>query len=248
MRGKAARESKPDPQRAPTPPVTTHRVYADAPDPGTASGMLPPFRPSAAAREIEREVAGEAGDPLDLDAVAMSDSDGLLDVGSEGVGEADERLEVALADVGEVSAIPELEDSADDEPNGDDESWDALGEALQVAVTRANPPFAEDLVRSADPKDRVVIEEPFEGSLGPGTQNDEARRAEVDVPGPITRPSGAKPQRDRFTEDLAATLESLAGSLRAQGFNALGDAVARGGRLESSLALFLAGYRAGRGE
>lgn len=241
MQGEAAQEWNPDPRRVPEPPVKTHRIHSDAPDPGAAGGLLPPFTPGTTD-------AGPHTDLIEvLEPTAATPLEPTADVELEPI--ADIALESAQA---EPAADPEIEEAwlLDEIVDVDEEPHDALGEALQEAVARAAPPFAEDLVRSGEQDDQAVIQEPPVSAAPPGASPEqvEVGTGDAEMTGALDRPGAANPSNDGFTEGLASTLESLAGSLRARGFNALDDAFARGDRLEASLALFLAGYRAGRGE
>lgn len=294
MQGEAVRGWN-DPQRTPEPPVTTRHTHADAPDPGVASGPLPPFRPgttdTAAHTDITEELEQTADAPLEptadvevepiADILPESDDIALGSTADAPVGTADDvGLEPVAdllldADAGAEPDVPttvtdsetvrpdppdpaadaEVEEAwlLDEIVETDEEPWDALGAALQEAAARADPPLAEDRVRSGEQNDRAAIEEP-PVSPGSATAPDASGQqaglgtGDADIVGALDRSGAANPSTDGFTEGVAATLESLASSLRARGFNALDEAFARGDRLEVSLALFLAGYRAGRGE
>lgn len=298
MQGEAARGWNPVPQRVPEPPVTTRRVYSDAPDPGAARGPLPPFRPATpdvgphaniiealeptadtpleptADVELEpiADILPESADvPLGstedapVETTVETTDDGGVEPAADLLLDAEPRVEPDASTTGTASASEagrpdqaepavdtEIEEAwlLDEIVEADQEPWDALGEALQEAVARAAPPFAEDLVRSDEQNDPAVIQEPPVSAAPPGASpaQVDAGTGGADIAGALDRAGAANPSTDGFTDGLAATLESLAASLRARGFNALDDAFARGDRLEASLALFLAGYRAGRGE
>lgn len=158
-------------------------------------------------------------------------------------------------------------------PREVDDSWDPLGEALHDAVSLGEAPVEGAYPQALETplsfeseagdapgvggvdgllglEETEVVDEPaaVRGEAVAATSSVSAIEAAGPEQPERAGPVGGGAPADAFTLELAATLESLADRLRAQGVAGLGGALAQGDRLESSLALFLAGYRAGRGE
>jgi hypothetical protein len=176
------------------------------------------------------------------------------------VGDAslDSEEEVLLLSADAVVEEEPAGEVAFEEPRADEEPWAAFDRAVKEAISwpEPAPAEAETVTEGREPVAEIV---PDEGEYAELPLEPAAREAAF-TPALETAPAAADavymtpaetpsaPAADPLAADVAARLEALAERLRRDGFGALGDAIARGDRLDASLALLLAGFRAGRGE
>lgn len=154
-------------------------------------------------------------------------------------------------------------------PPEEDQPWEAFGRALQDALSWAG--LAAEETPPAEPGTLLGEAAPVESSFEPPPVFEYAEdwvtmpAAEAAERQPLPPPEilsevgqpaapdvvtaeapTAGAAVDPVAADVADRLQSLADRLRTEGLAGLAEAIARGDRLEASLALFIAGYRAGR--
>jgi hypothetical protein len=164
---------------------------------------------------------------------------------SEPAGEAFEEIGVATAGF-EGDEIVSADSIAGEQP------WDAFGRALKESISWAD-------LQPPDPTSELELTEELHAHQPLDTSDQEWAAVEPVKAGfpaqlqpslpALSTPTTPQPlAHDPFADQLADRLQTLAIRLRHEGLRAIADAIAQGDRLEASLALFLAGYRAGRGE
>ncbi|MGH7555434.1 MAG: hypothetical protein ACREMQ_20730 [Longimicrobiales bacterium] len=192
------------------------------------------------------EQVGEPPAPSDEEETWLLSADAVIEdePWSEPAGEAIDEFATARAGF-EGDEIVSADSIAGEEP------WDAFGRALKESISWADlqPPETSELeltqeLQTQQPLDTGDQEwaavEPVKTGFPAQLQPSLPAVATPTMPQPLGH--------DPFADQLADRLQTLAIRLRHEGLRAISDAIAQGDRLEASLALFLAGYRAGRGE
>ncbi len=221
-----------EPKRSPSPPVTTLWSNSPVEAPGKGNPRLPPFlRPGSHRFPIQTTppvtpepavIEDDEPEPTEAPTVEAEDIEPRLD-----------------SDEVYASASPDapVEEERQDHQNPwlllrdeivDDEPWVPYGDEIGAIGSASQGPESE------------VRHPAFETDF---TATNRAASSKVHLP--VDQETD---DNEPFAFQLADRLETLAHRLRAEGLSAIGDAIANGDRLEASLALFVAGYHAGRGE
>jgi hypothetical protein len=262
------------------PPATKDDVRADAIDPGQGSGLLEPFFGAAdppTASGAPTTAAGQANDGVDYVLDLEDEPLDILDLDEQAVDvleledqlievldESDTGHDAALAadddmmdvlefvddDVTEPAASATATEPAEPELDPADAPWDALGRAIDDALSRAaaaaSLPLADWAAGDSAEDEPVagLADEPEHHEVLELAAEDIERAPETpSEPDAARRVNDAAPFGAPGVEQMADRLEALATRLRVEGPEALTDALGSDDRLEALLAAFLSGVR-----